>query len=136
MIEIILSVGVIAIIVYTAYFINYVQSLKRVSATVNDFIKRTEDTMNGALLELKGALENIRKITGDVGAVTEEVRQLSNTVASLEKGIRDVYEYMRNNLGSVVEANIAGLKAGIKSGVVTLAKNLQEKRSDDHEGRT
>ncbi len=136
MIEIILSVGVIAFIVYSAYFISFVLSLKRMSAAVNDFVKHTEDAMNGALLELKGTLENIRKITGDVGAVTEEVRQMSNTVASLEKGIRDLYEYMRNNLGSAVEATIAGLKAGIKSGVVTLVKNLQEKRSDDHEGRT
>ncbi len=87
MIEIILSVGVIAFIVYTAYFISYVVSLKRASAAVNDFVKHTED----AMLELKGTLENIRKITGDVGAVTEEVRQLSNTVAGLEKGIRDLY---------------------------------------------
>ncbi len=136
MIEIILSVGIITFIVYTAYFISYVLSLKRMSAAVNDFVKRTEDNMNGALLELKGTLENIRKITGDVGAVTEEVRQISNSVASLDKGIRDLYGYMRNNLGSAVEANIAGLKAGIKSGVVTLVKNLQEKGSDDHEGRT
>ncbi|MGE5172517.1 MAG: DUF948 domain-containing protein [Betaproteobacteria bacterium] len=136
MTEIILSVGVIAFIIYAGFFIVHVMSLRRTSATVNDFIKRTDDNMNGALLELRGTLENIRKITGDVGAVTEEVRQISNTVASLDKGIRDFYGYMRNNLGSAVEANIAGLKAGIKSGVVTLVKNLQEKGSDGHEGRT
>jgi hypothetical protein len=45
-------------------------------------------------------------------------------------------EYVRNGLGPAAGANIAGLKAGITTGVVTLVKSLKEGRSDDHEGRT
>jgi hypothetical protein len=45
-------------------------------------------------------------------------------------------EYMRKGLGPAAGANLAGLKAGTATGVVTLVKNLKEGRSDDHEVRT
>ncbi len=127
MTDIILSIGVVAFIIYAAYFIVSVRSLVRMSTTIDEFLKRTESNVNATLVELKATLENIRKITGDVSAVTEEVRGISRTVADLEKSIRDLYGYVRLGLGPAAEANLAGLKAGIKTGVVTLVKNLREK---------
>ncbi len=127
MIEIILGIGVAAFIIYAIYFIVSMRSLMRVNATIDGFINRTEGNINATLTELKVTLENIRKITGDVGAVTEEVRQISHTVASVDKGLQHLYGYVRDGLGPVAEANLAGLKAGIKTGVVTLVKNLREK---------
>ena len=129
MIEIILSSGVIAFIVFAAFAISYLAGMKRARAAVEDFIKRTEGNVNDTLAELKRTLENVSKITGDVVAITEEVRQISNTVASLDKGIRGAYGYIKGGLGSTTAgASIAGLKAGIKTGVVTLVKNIQDRK--------
>jgi len=49
--------------------------------------------------------------------------------------IRYLNEYVRKGFGPAAGANIAGLKAGITTGVVTLVKSLKKGRSDDHEGR-
>ncbi|HUI46324.1 MAG TPA: DUF948 domain-containing protein [Nitrospirota bacterium] len=125
MLEIILGIGVAAFIVYASFSIVSLISLRRTSVTLDGFIKRTEGNINATLVELKGTLEKVRKITGDVGAVTEEVRQISGAVASLDKGLRDLYGSLWENIGPAAEANIAGLKAGIKTGVLTLVKNLQ-----------
>jgi len=128
MIEIILSIGVISFIVFAAFSISYLTGMKRAGAAVEDFIKRTEGNINETLAELKRTLENVRKITGDAVAITEEVRQISNTIASLDRGIREVYGFIKGGLGSTAGANIAGLKAGIKTGVVTLVKNMQDRK--------
>jgi uncharacterized protein YoxC len=133
MIEIILGIGVAAFIVYAAFSITYIMSMKRTSDSMREFLKNTEGNLNATLSEFKGTLENMRKISGDVKEVTGDVRQISHTVASLEKGIRDIVVYLKEGLGSAAEANIAGLKAGISTGVATLIKNLQEGRRDDHE---
>ncbi len=127
MVEILLGIGVAAFLIYAAYFIVWVRSMMRMNAMIDGFINRTEGNINATLIELKATLENMRKITGDVGAVTEEVRQISHTVASVDKGLQNLYGYVRDGLGPAAEANLAGLKAGIKTGVVTLVKNLREK---------
>ncbi len=125
MIEIILGVGVAAFIVYASFSISTLVSLKRTSATLDEFIKRTEGNINSTLAEVKGTLENVQKIIDDVGAVTQEIRQISNAVANLDRGIWKLYGYLKEGLGPTAEANLAGLKAGIKTGVVTLVKNLK-----------
>ncbi len=132
MTNIILGIGVVVFIIYTAYFIVWVRGIMRMNTMIDGFINRTEGNINATLVELKGTLENTRKITGDVGVVMDEIRQISHTVASVDKGLKDVYGYVRDGLGPATGANLAGLKAGIKTGVVTLVKNLREKE-DHHE---
>jgi uncharacterized protein YoxC len=136
MIEVFVGIGVAAFIVYAAFSIVYITSMKRTSDSVREFLKNTEGNLNATLLEFKNTLENLRKISSDVREVTSDVRQISNTVASLEKGVRDLVTYLNASLGAAAEANIAGLKAGIATGVATLVKNLHKERSDDHERGT
>ena len=141
MTNIILGIGVTAFIVYTIFHISFVLSIKRTSEHMEGFFENTEKNLNAALAELRDTLANLKKITGNVNAVSEDVRQISRTVTSVEKGIsglrglRGLYKYARKGLGSAARANIAGLKAGITTGVSTLVK-YQKGRSDDHEGRT
>jgi hypothetical protein len=136
MTDIILGIGVAAFIVYTGFHISYILSVKRTSEQMGDFFQKTEGNLNAALAELRETLENVKNITGNVNAVSEDVRQISSTVASVEKIMRGLYEYAKEGLGPVAGANIAGLKAGITTGVLTLVKSFKEGRSDDHEGRT
>lgn len=127
-IEIILGMGVAAFVVYAAFSIGYLVSMKRASERVGKFLTNVEGNVNTALSEISGTLENLRKISGDVSAVTEDVRHIAHSMVSLEKGVRDLYGYLKESLGAAAEAHIAGLRAGIATGVVTLVKNLQEKK--------
>jgi len=133
MIEIILGIGVAAFIVYAAFSIASLVSMKRASDAVLEFVKKNEREMNETLSGLKDTLEQIRKITDDVGAVTTDVRRISHAVSGLERGMGNLYGYVKNVLGPAAGAKIAGLKAGITTGVVTLVKNIKEKRRDSHE---
>ncbi|HEX9019875.1 MAG TPA: hypothetical protein VF903_01300 [Nitrospirota bacterium] len=128
MIEIILGIGVAAFVIYAAFSISYLVSMKRASERAGKFLTNVEGNVNAALSEIRGTLEHIRKITSDVSAVTDEVRHMAHTMVSLEKGVRDLYGYLKESLGAAAEAHIAGLRAGIATGVVTLVKNLQEKK--------
>lgn len=134
--EVILGIGVATFIVYTIFNVTYIVSMKKTSDTMTSFFRNTEGNLNAALSELKETLENLKKITGDVGAVTEDVKQISNSLASVERSVRGAYGQLKDGLGSAAGANIAGLKAGIATGVVTLVKSMQEGRSDDHERGT
>ena len=136
MIEIILGMGVATFFVYTIFNVTYILSKKRTSESMASFFRNTEGNLNAALSELKETLENLKKITSDVGAVTGDMKQISNSVASVERNIRGVYDHLKEGLGSAAGANIAGLKAGMRTGVVTLVKSMQKGRSDDHERRT
>jgi uncharacterized protein YoxC len=125
MLEIILGIGVAAFIVYASFTIDYLMSLKRTSMTLEAFIKRTEGNLMETLDELKVTIENVRKITANVNNVTDDVKKVSHAVANMDKGVWALYGYLKKGLGPKAEANIAGLRAGIKTGVVTLVKNLQ-----------
>ncbi len=134
--EILMGIAVATFIVYTAFQIASIMSVKRASDRMTEFFVNTEANLNGTLAELKSTLENMNKITGNIKAVTEDVRQMTDTVASVERSVRGLYVSAKEGLGTAAEANISGLKAGIRTGVVTLVRNLKEGRSDDHERRT
>ena len=125
MTDIILGIGVATFIIYTGFHISYILSIKRTSEQVSD-----------VLVELRDTLENLKMITGNVNAVSEDVRQISRTVAIVEKSIRGVFHYGKANLGPATGANIAGLKAGIATGVTTLVKSLKQRRRVHHERKT
>ena len=136
MIEIIMGIGVATFLVYTVFHVTYIVSMRRTSDSITAFLGNIEKNLNTALAELGGTLENLKKITGDVGAVTEDVKQISGTVAGVERSMRGLYGHMKEGLGSAAGANIAGLKAGITTGVATLVKSMQEGRREDHERGT
>jgi uncharacterized protein YoxC len=134
--EVILGIGVAVFTVYVAFQIGYLVSMKRTGDRLSAFLTNTEGKVDAALSEITGTLENLRKVSGDIGAVTADVREIADTVVSLERTMRGIYQHAKEGLGSAAEANIAGLRAGITAGVATLVRNIQEGRSDDHERGT
>lgn len=138
MIEIIAGIGVAVFIIYAIFSIVYMMSMKRMNDALHDFILRTEGNANATLAELKVTIENIRKITDDFSAVSQDARQISNSLVSVEKGMSLLFEYLKERVSSTAEASYAGLKAGIKAGFSTFGKkpteNPTEKGSDGHEG--
>ena len=134
MTQAILFIGVAAFIIFAAFAISYFLDLRRTSNALREFLMHTEGNLNAALIELKGTLENMNKITENVSGITQDVRDITDTVMSVEKGIQNFYGKVKNEFAASAEANVAGLKAGIATGVVTLVRNMRERRSDDHEG--
>lgn len=133
MTDYILATGVGVFTVYAAFNIAYLVSMKRTGDRVTGFVRETEGNLNEALRELAGTLENLRRISGNVSAVSDDVRRISMAVANVERQISDALAYLRDRMGDAAEANIAGLRAGITTGVATLVKNLHEGRRDEHE---
>lgn len=133
---IILGVGVAAFVIYAAFSIASLLAMRRTSEALYEFVKHSEGNLNATLTELKSTLENTRKITENVGVITEDARQIADALVGLEKGVKSLYGRLTDELTAAAEANIAGLKAGITTGVVTLVRNLKEKEASDHERRT
>jgi hypothetical protein len=133
MIEIILAIGVATFIVYTAFSIASLMSMKRASDAVLEFVRKNECAVNETLSSIKDTLEQIRKVSGEIGAVTTDVRRIAHALAGLERGMESLYGYLRNRLVPVAGAKIAGLRAGISTGVSTLVRNIKEKRRNSHE---
>ena len=136
MTDVILAIGVAAFIVYAGFQVAYLLSVRRTSERMTAFLDATEGNVNATLQSLTGALENLRKISGDVRAVTEEVRRISDGVSTLERNVRRSFDALRANLGSATRSNVAGLRAGVTTGVSALVKNLRKGRRDDHERGT
>ncbi len=134
MTDILLGIGVATFVLYAVYHIAYFASVKRASDRMAEFFQNTEANLNGVLIEMKGALENVKKITADVSEATEKVRRIAQAAAIAERSIRGVYGALKGSVGTTAGARIAGVKAGIRTGVVNLVKNLQEGRGDGHEG--
>lgn len=135
MLEIILSIGVATLVINTGFTIAFILSMKRTGDRLNKFIEATGDDTLKSLADMKGTLENIHRISGDVSAVTSDVRQISHAVANVERDLRDLFEEMKRDLSATVEAHTAGLKAGIMTGAASLVNSIKE-RGDDHEGRS
>ena len=135
MTDIILGIGVATFIVFTGFHISYILSIRRTSERIGVFLQNTEGNLNAALVELRDTIENLKQITGNVRAVSEDVRQISHTVAIVEQSIRGLYEFGKKGLGPAAEANIAGVKAGIATGVSTLVRGLKQRRRVRHERR-
>ena len=128
MIEVLLSAGVAAFIIYAAFNVAFMISIKRTSDSIRHFLGNTEGSVKATLEELKGTVENIRKISNDAGEVTADIKQITNALHDLEKGIRNKLEYLNQTIASAAEANKAGLKAGVAAGVATLMQKAAERK--------
>jgi len=88
MTDIIPGIGVAAFIVYTGFHLSYILSVKRSSEWMRDLFQNIEGNLNAAVAEFRETLENVKKITGYMNPVSEDVRQISGTVPRLEKSLR------------------------------------------------
>ena len=131
-----MNIGVVVFIVFAAVSIAYQVNNYRAASALRQFIRESSGEIQNVLVELRVTLENFRKITDNVHVVTEDVREIANLVADLQRDIRTLYSFIRETVGGTVKADIAGLKAGVKTGMAALVKNLREERSDRDERKT
>jgi hypothetical protein len=126
--ETLMSAGIVVFIVYAAFNIVNIIEMRRTSIALRQLITRTEENLHPALTAVRGILEDIGKATYNIAVLTRSLREVAETVARVEKTINGLYEYYKEGLGEAARANVAGLKAGVKAGVVTLLKDLNDRK--------
>ncbi len=133
--EKLLDIGIIVFIFYVIASVAHYVKAWHTSSAVRDFLKNSEGNVEAVLVELRGTLQNLRKITSDIGTVTEDVKQLTGSLVTVEKNMQYLYQYAKHELAATAQANLAGLKAGVKTGMSTLVRTLKERGGEEHEGR-
>ena len=126
--EALINIGIVVFVIYAAFNISNIIEMRRTSSALRQLIKRTEENLHPALTALRGILEDIGKATYNIAVLTRSLREVAETVARVEKTVNGLYEYYKEGLGEAARANIAGLKAGVKAGVVTLLKDLNNRK--------
>jgi hypothetical protein len=126
--ETLLTIGIVVFIIYAAFNIAGSIEMRRASLALRQLIKRTEEDLHPVLSALKGVLEDIGKATDDIAVLTRSLREVAETVTRVEHTVSGLYESYKEGLGEAARANMAGLKAGVKAGVVTLLKDLNDRK--------
>lgn len=100
-----MGIGVVVFIVCAVVSTAYMMNAGRISAAVRYVAKSAGGNLNTTLLELQGTLWNVNKITSDISTVRRDVRQIADTVIKLEKDVRYLYQYLKNELGAAAGAH-------------------------------
>ena len=133
---VLLNTGVVVFIIYAAFSIVYQVNAYRTATALRQFITLSSKDMLGVLAELRATLENFKKISSNVAIVTDNVREITSSITDLKHDVSTLYGFIKKTAGAEARADLAGLKAGIRTGVATLVKSHQEERSEEHERRT
>jgi len=126
--ETLANTGIVVFIVYAAFSVANMIEMRRTSIALRRFVKRSEEDLYSALTALRGILEDIEKSTYNVAALTRSFREVAEAVTKVENTVTGLYAYYKEGLGETARANVAGLKAGVKAGVTTLLKNLNNRK--------
>jgi hypothetical protein len=126
--ETLMMTGIIAFIIFAAVSVAFLIITIRSGAELRRTIKNTAEDMDSALVEFRAVLAVVRKVADGAAAVTGNVRDLTDTAVYLERSARQVYENYLDDLGVAAGANIAGLKAGVKTGILTLFRNISDRK--------
>jgi uncharacterized protein YoxC len=128
---IILSVGVfilvLGVLAAIGFLIYAIMEIRRLAITVNEFIRGTEERLSPVLLETELSLRSLRKITDNVGVVTENVRTLSDAAQDVAVNIRALSSIV-NSVGEGVALRASGVRAGVTTALNVLINQIRERR--------
>lgn len=123
-----LNIGAIIFIVYAVFNILWLIDMRRTSVALRRLIGKTEESLGPALAELTRAATDIRKATEGAFQLVERLRIAAGTIISAEKSIESIYHYYRQSVSQSAQSNIAGIKAGVRAGVVNFLSNLKSRK--------
>lgn len=126
--ETLMKLALIAFIILAAVYIVHLIVWIRAGMAVRSLVKKTDDNLQASLSELTGAMRGIRKVTDDAAAFTENVKELAETAVSFERGAKKAYDTYRDEISAAARAEVAGVRAGIKTGIIGLFKNLSQRK--------
>lgn len=122
---IMLTLGVLAALGVLIYA---VMEIRRLAVTLNEFIKSTEEKLYPVLEETELSLRSFRKISDDAGRVTENIRNLSDAAQDIVTNVRALSSVV-NYVGEGASVRISGVKAGLKTALGVLIRQIRERRT-------
>lgn len=126
--SIILSVGIIGFLVALVFIIYAAIELKRAASSLSNFLKVTEERITPVLEEAELSLKNIKKISDDIGTVTDNVKNISIALNETAKNIRDISNIIED-IKRGASLRLMGLKAGFKTAINVLMQEISSKKS-------
>ena len=128
---VILSIGFLisaaGILVAIGMLSRAIMDIRRLAATINEFVKNTEERLTPVLIETEQTLKSFRKISDDVGTVTESVRGLSDVVYEIAVNLKTVSNLV-NSFGEGVSLRASGIREGVKTALNVLIRQIKERR--------
>lgn len=116
----------LAVLVLTGFIVYLILELKKTIASVRVSMESIEKVLLPTVEELQMNLKSVRKITDDMGVVTENVKGFSDSIRAMSDNVKQVSETVSTiTKTSVVE--VSGVKAGLKAGFEYFIKNLLTK---------
>jgi hypothetical protein len=111
----------IGFLVYTAL------ELRRVSLVFREFIRNTDDRIRPVLDETEQTLKSFRRVSDDVGVVTDNVRNFSGAMQDIVLNIRALSGII-GGLREGMSLRVFGVKAGLRAALDVLMKYMKERR--------
>ncbi len=123
---VLLSIGFfIVIIVVTAAFVFFLYTatqLKKMAICLDNFCKITDERLKPVLEETEKTMKSIRVISDNIGAVTGDIREVSEAAADVAANVRAV-SMIINDVRDQVSLRTHGIMAGIQAALGVLLKN-------------
>ncbi|BCB96706.1 hypothetical protein JZK55_16280 [Dissulfurispira thermophila] len=117
----IMAFGFIAAIVFLIYAS---LEIRRAAQAFREFLKNTEEKINPVMEETEQTLKSLKKVSDDVGTVTENARNFSSALYEIVNNIRAISNVV-HDVREGVSLRVLGLRAGIKTALEVLIKNLR-----------
>lgn len=119
----------IIVAVTCGFLISLIIDLKKTLSNINEFLKRTEGSLNSSLDELQQTLKSIRKVSDDVNDITSDIKTLSKSISEVGTNIKHVSGLV-SNISNLALIKASGIKTGIKTGLSVLLKNIFTKKGE------
>ena len=118
---------VIALVVAAGFLVYCARQIKKVSEAVAVFCRDTDARLSPVLVETEKTLRSLRVITDDVGAITGNVREVSDAVCDVAVNIRAIGSLI-GDVREQVSLKAFGIKAGVQAALGMLLKNAADRR--------
>ena len=120
----ILVLGILTAIGFLVYTIF---EIRKAAAELNSTLKNTEERLHPVILETEHFLRSMRKITDDVGAVTDTARNVAEAGNDIAVNLKALSSLL-NDLGQGLSLRAFGVKAGVKTALNVLIDQIKGRR--------
>ena len=128
---IIVSVGffvmVLLFLVALGFLIYAIVELKKIGSNLREFLRITEERVTPVLTETERTLQSIRKISDDMGKVSENAKNLSEAASDIVVNLKAM-SFLIKDLREGIVIRTSGVMAGVKAAYSAFIKQLMERR--------
>jgi hypothetical protein len=118
---------VVAVVVGAIFLIYCAIQIRRLAMTVTDLCRHTDERLTPVLEETEKTLKSLRVITNDVGAITGNIREVSDAACDVAVNIRAI-AMLIGDFREQVTLQAHGIKAGVQAALGMLLKNSSDRR--------